>query len=648
MRKLFSAIISAFLLTVSSTVLAQVEAEAARLLDLALETHGGEALEQLTTYQDEGVLSSYDPAGVVASESDFRSTVDLGSRSLRLEMYAGPTLVLVQQVTPDGGFAYAVPNGEIPLSEAQVDELRTTLDSGFYGLRHGADGVDAAKYLGEQTWHGVSGHAVEVTRNGNTITYLLADDGRLLADRYDTAQLGESTNLYTEFREVDGVLVPVAYESYAFGMKVIGARLDEVRLNEPLAVDAFDVDEFRAASVEARTVSDEALSWLRANVSELAGVDAGAPNEDLRALDEVIGDARVVALGEQTHGTSEFFRMKHRVLEYLVEEHGFTLFAIEANMPEAERLNRYVLTGEGDAGELLAGLYFWTWNTQEVLAMIEWMREHNETADVPVQFTGFDMQFPGVAAEQVTDFLAELDPELLEEFEADLEEAVASGSLTEPESVPDQALIERIDALVARMAANEASYAEATSEHEAAWAVQDARVIAQALGVPRGGVVWRDEAMAQNVLWLLERNPGARMMIWAHNGHVSQAEGWMGAHLAEALADDYVAIAFSFEAGQYTAVDTAAGMVKANRAGEPQAGSVDHLLATIGPDVLLLDLQDVAGSPAATWFTEPRPFRSIGALAAPESAVFPASVVAEDFDAVIFVRTSTPSRQLAQ
>jgi erythromycin esterase len=83
-----------------------------------------------------------------------------------------------------------------------------------------------------------------------------------------------------------------------------------------------------------------------------------------------------------------------RVLEYLVVRQGFTVFAIEANQPECRAINDYVLHGTGDATTALRGIYLWTWNTEEMLAMIEWMRAWN--ADPrhahKVQFLGFDMQ----------------------------------------------------------------------------------------------------------------------------------------------------------------------------------------------------------------------------------------------------------------
>ena len=82
------------------------------------------------------------------------------------------------------------------------------------------------------------------------------------------------------------------------------------------------------------------------------------------------------------------------MLEFLASEMGFTIFSIEANMPEAYRLNDYVLNGTGDPAQLLRGMYFWTWDTEEVLDMIRWMREFNKSGKGRVQFTGFDMQTP--------------------------------------------------------------------------------------------------------------------------------------------------------------------------------------------------------------------------------------------------------------
>lgn len=157
--------------------------------------------------------------------------------------------------------------------------------------------------------------------------------------------------------------------------------------------------------------TESQLAWLKANAIALSTVEAGSGFEDLQKLKAVIGDARIVSLGEATHGTREIFQLKHRLTEFFASELGFTVFSIEANMPETYRVNDYVLHGKGDPKALLAGMYFWTWNTEEVLDMIEWMRRFNASGKGRIQFTGFDMQTVRVAVEIVEALLGKVDAE---------------------------------------------------------------------------------------------------------------------------------------------------------------------------------------------------------------------------------------------
>jgi erythromycin esterase len=132
------------------------------------------------------------------------------------------------------------------------------------------------------------------------------------------------------------------------------------------------------ASTPRGNAPTEVVQWLRSSAIPLKTTDPEAQLNDMSQLGSVIGSARIVAMGEATHGTREFFQMKHRMLEYLVEKKGFTVFAIEANWPESLAVNDYVLSGKGDPAVALAGMYFWTWNTEEVLDMIRWMRKYND------------------------------------------------------------------------------------------------------------------------------------------------------------------------------------------------------------------------------------------------------------------------------
>ena len=158
---------------------------------------------------------------------------------------------------------------------------------------------------------------------------------------------------------------------------------------------------------------DEAIDWLRSRAHEVSAVGQ-SPDEfaDLEWLRDAVGDARLVALGEATHGTHEFFAMKLRLLHFMVTELGFSAFAIEASWAEANLINQFVHTGQGDPHALLEGLGFWRWNTQEVLDLILWIRTHNKDAppEQAVSFFGFDVQFPSVAVENVLEFLGGVDP----------------------------------------------------------------------------------------------------------------------------------------------------------------------------------------------------------------------------------------------
>jgi erythromycin esterase-like protein len=177
-----------------------------------------------------------------------------------------------------------------------------------------------------------------------------------------------------------------------------------------VAAIAYAADPLATQPAGTHEPTPEELAWLKDNAIVLRTVEAGGSLDDLEPLKTLIGDAHIVALGEGTHGTREFFQMKHRLVEFLAREMGFTIFSIEANLPEAYRLNDFVLKGMGDPKELIAGMYFWTWNTQEVLDMVEWMRKYNKSGQGRIEFTGFDMQTPDVAADIVRDFLDRVEP----------------------------------------------------------------------------------------------------------------------------------------------------------------------------------------------------------------------------------------------
>jgi erythromycin esterase len=255
----------------------------------------------------------------------------------------------------------------------------------------------------------------------------------------------------------------------------------------------------------------EQLAWVRNTAIPLNGADVSLTTEDLKPLKDLIGRARIVGLGEDTHGTSEFFRMKHRIVDYLANELGFAIFAIEANMPEAYAVNDFVLNGRGDPKELLKGMYFWTWNTQEVLDMMLWMREFNKSGKEKIQFLGFDMQTMGVAAGIARSFVSIADPDYLPTLEAAYKQAAEAASLrpvgaSQFASQYDSAG-KAVTAVRAYLESKKVTYAAKAANADVEWAIQNSRIVEQATILLSSNSFYRDQQMAANINWMWTRHP---------------------------------------------------------------------------------------------------------------------------------------------
>jgi erythromycin esterase len=313
----------------------------------------------------------------------------------------------------------------------------------------------------------------------------------------------------------------------------------------------------------------------------------------------------VIGLGEAAHGTREFFRLKHRLIRYLVERQEVRLFGLEANFAETLALDRYVRYGEGDPEEALADVYFWTWNTEELLALVEWLRAFNDGREVGdrVRFYGFDAQFtagPAAALDsylRTTDRLAELgigdDPASLDD----------DGRLADDEETR-VARLDAADRVVTtageRLDIQEAAHVAATDRGTWQLARRHLRTLARTRDHKRArhtddsgrAIAVRDRAMAANVAWMLDyaNTDMDRIVLWAHNAHVSRTEDRatdgtgapsMGYHLAERYGEEYYALGFDFAGGTFQALaDINDGYeLQACSLGDPPRGSLTASLA---------------------------------------------------------------------
>jgi erythromycin esterase len=412
------------------------------------------------------------------------------------------------------------------------------------------------------------------------------------------------------------------------------------------------------------------LRWLAAHATPLRTVDppAGAADDaDLARFAEIVGDARIVALGESTHGTREFFQVKHRLLEYLVRVHGFTVFALEANQLGVERTNRYVQGGEGTGAQALRSV-FALWNTEEMLALVEWARAWNAAhPERRVRFIGYDVQDHRTPADSLRAFLARVEPGLLPRVEELTAEYRGERSFATPH---------RADTTRARWhRQTETLWSEVSGRRGAwlaragsrvdtlqvEWAVQSANLLRQAarfnvrLSSPE-----RDSLLAANLDWSLATlAPGERAVIWAHDVHVSRGGdpersfnqgAQMGAFLRRAHGDGYRVFSLLTYDGAYTAARSFSNhRMAALEAFPGPPGSLEGILHGLlrppGSVGWIVDLRAAREPNAGRWLWMPRPIRHIG-YAAYDYGFEMTAVMPLEFDGVVFIDHTSASRLL--
>lgn len=412
--------------------------------------------------------------------------------------------------------------------------------------------------------------------------------------------------------------------------------------------------------------------WLRANANQL-----GTDPDDLRDLEplrEIVGDARVVAIGENTHRIHEFYAIRHRVTRFLVAELGFSAYVMESGFPEGLRVEEWVRHGTGDLDELLDhGITYHMGRCAEMRAHLRWLR-----AREGVRFYGMDVPDSAASArpavEACLSFLDDADPAYAAATRARLLplfaylptdrtglawSAPALHAYLALDADVRNELTARINELAERLHAQRVVHTGRTSADRVAVAGQcavtarhtDAFLQAMASASERtyAGVNVRDLAMAENVEWILDREE--RIVVAGANGHLQRwpfevpglTSGMttLGEHLAASLGERMVVVGSAVGGGELFLHRPIPGGPPGHTEtftqdlGALDAGSLDALLATAGLPHYLLDLRRVPGSgPVADRFAavtttmtgmQPTPVNPLAA-----------------FDAVIYTERVTP------
>jgi erythromycin esterase len=407
------------------------------------------------------------------------------------------------------------------------------------------------------------------------------------------------------------------------------------------------------------TTQQQYVGELNAVIHPLSQPPLNINDDALNAL-EFLGQARVVGLGEATHGSKEFFEMKHRIFRYLVERHGFKAFGFECDFAESLFFDEYITTGEGDLEDLMrTRMHFWCWKTEEVKVLLEWMRDYNagKNEEDMIHYYGFDCQFMTYQGEFLIEYLEEVSPPVPDSIRTFLEYTTTLSATAFEDMTSEQygELENDIQNLYDYFEGNEAAFTASSSLKEVEIAKQLVRTMEQNRKSKENryqtgsSYSYRDDYMAENTLWIADFvGVNAKIAAWAHNGHVANDDyyggsGSMGYHLRQRCGDSYHIVGFGFSKGGFTAYyrdsgGTYHGLVANTIVDEPLETSVNFLFHHAQYDDFILKLDEFSsGAGVRRWLASYQPFLSVGSLynGNPEECYRDISVRIH-FDAVVY------------
>ena len=410
------------------------------------------------------------------------------------------------------------------------------------------------------------------------------------------------------------------------------------------------------------------------------GVEAAAGvirrlHEPLPALDDPafgdlfdrFGDARVVLLGEATHGTSEFYAARAAITRRLVERHGFTIVAVEADWADAAHVDAYVRGRPAPTAPARPFRRFptWMWRNEEVRAFADWLRAHNAAVPDPARragFHGLDLYAMAASADVAAGWLETVNPDAAAEVRRNY--ACLAPYREEPERLAMDvagrgargcegeaaAALELLRIEQARRPGDEAAFE----------ALQHARVVAGAERYYRtlyeGPVSsWnlRDRHMMDTLLALLAaRGPDARAVVWAHNSHVGDAAATdMGrrgefniGHLCRReFGEAARLIGFGTDRGTVMAASEWGALPEVKSVNPSLPGSWGDVARAAGPDRYLLDLRPGAREELRAALAPDRPERAIGVLYLPRTervSHYYAASLSREYDGFLWFGTT--------
>ncbi|WP_438357311.1 erythromycin esterase family protein [Bacillus toyonensis] len=414
-----------------------------------------------------------------------------------------------------------------------------------------------------------------------------------------------------------------------------------------------------AVEDSAQSIQKNIVKSIQSQAHPLKTTEPSKPFEDLKPLKKMIGSAQYVGLGENTHGSSEIFTMKFRLVKYLVTEMGFTNFTMEEDWGNGLKLNEYIQTGKGNPREFLKLLY----PTDEIIAMIEWMKDYNADPSnkKKIQFIGLDLKTMDQSVfNKVIDYVKQHRPDLRAEVEENYKDLSSfTGSIQEYMNLAPE--------MKAKFKANAEKVAQLLKDEkeqtnkdvgssEYIWVKATANAIEKFTTMLLSNdypnvIKLHEQYLADHAMWAQETF-GGKTMVWAHNIHMAKGiideklyPDAAGQFLKERLDNNYVTIGSTTTEGNFTLYseyNPSTGGKIATDTIPQNVKSFNYTLGKVPYKMFLLDNRHLKGH-AEKWVRAKRPLLSIGGQLLPDGSLYFDTSLLEQFDIIFHIRKTSPS-----
>ena len=396
------------------------------------------------------------------------------------------------------------------------------------------------------------------------------------------------------------------------------------------------------------TIEGSPTDTVRENAHRLLGTA-----QDYDPLMNLIGNARFVLLGEASHGTHEFYHERAHITQRLIEEKGFTAVAVEADWPDAYRVNRYVREASKDTFAIEALADFkrfptWMWRNTDVVEFLEWLRTYNSarpSRGKQAGFYGLDLYSLRASMDAVLRYLEKVDPEsakvartryaCFDQFGEDTQNYGFAAGLGLAKSCEEEVVAQLVE--LQRRAAEYARRDGSVLEDELFYAEQNARLVKNAEEYYRSMFVeevssWnlRDRHMVETLNALvahLERHGGrAKIVVWAHNSHLGDARATqmsqrgelnVGQLVRQQHGRGAVLVGFTTHHGTVTAASEWGGPAERKRVRPALTNSYEEIFHDTELAQFLFTCREV--NDATEGLREPKLERAIGVIYRPET-----------------------------